>query len=98
MKIAIIGTGVMGRGWITQCAMTGNEVHCFDADRETLEATIPFCEKLAGSVAKRFKVDDPDFSAKTVSNITTYRIPAVWISTGWGKPAADPIGQLSPTA
>jgi 3-hydroxyacyl-CoA dehydrogenase len=79
MKIAIIGTGVMGRGWITQCAMTGNEVHCFDADRETLEATIPFCEKLAGSVAKRFKVDDPDFSAKTVSNITTYTDQAAFM-------------------
>ena len=50
MKIAIIGTGVMGRGWITQCAMTGNEVHCFDSNAETLEGTVAFCENLAGKV------------------------------------------------
>ena len=72
MKIAIIGTGVMGRGWITQCAMTGNEVHCFDANHEILAGTIPFCEKLAGSVARRFKIADPDFSTRTAGNITTH--------------------------
>ena len=30
MKFAIIGTGIMGCGWITQCAMTGHEVHCYN--------------------------------------------------------------------
>ena len=25
MKFAVIGTGIMGCGWITQCAMTGHE-------------------------------------------------------------------------
>ena len=79
MKIAIIGTGVMGRGWITQCAMTGNEVHCFDADRKTLAGTVSFCEKMAGSVAKRFKIDDPDFGAKTVANINTHNDQAAFM-------------------
>jgi 3-hydroxybutyryl-CoA dehydrogenase len=72
MKIAVIGTGVMGRGWITQCAMTGNDVHCFDASAENLAGTAAFCGKLAESVVKRFKIDDPDFSAKTLNHITTY--------------------------
>ena len=72
MKIAIIGTGVMGRGWITQCAMTGNEVHCFDADRQTLEGTVSYCEKLAGSVAKRYKIDNPQFGADAIANINTH--------------------------
>ncbi|MBW2443123.1 MAG: 3-hydroxyacyl-CoA dehydrogenase family protein [Deltaproteobacteria bacterium] len=72
MKIAVIGTGVMGRGWITQCAMTGNDVHCFDANPENLAGTAAFCGKLAESAVKRFKIDDPDFSAKTLNHITTY--------------------------
>ena len=72
MKIAVIGTGVMGRGWITQCAMTGNDVHCFDASAENLAGTAAFCGKLAESAVKRFKIDDPDFRAKTLNHITTY--------------------------
>ena len=72
MKIAVIGTGVMGRGWITQCAMTGNDVHCFDANAENLAGTAAFCGKLAESVVKRLKIDDPDFNAKTLNHITTY--------------------------
>jgi len=72
MKIAVIGTGVMGRGWITQCAMTGNDVHCFDANPENLAGTAAFCGKLAESAVKRFKIDDPDFRAKTLNHITTY--------------------------
>lgn len=72
MKIAIIGTGVMGRGWITQCAMTSNEVHCFDADPDILADTIPYCEKLAGSVVKRFKIEEPAYVDKTVANIFSY--------------------------
>ena len=73
MKVAVIGTGIMGRGWITQCAMTGNEVHCFDSNLETLEGTVTFCENLAGKVAKKFKIDEPDFGKKTVNNINVYK-------------------------
>jgi len=73
MKVAVIGTGIMGRGWITQCAMTGNEVHCFDSNLETLDGTVAFCESLAGKVAKKFKIDEPDFGTKTVSNIKVYK-------------------------
>ena len=40
MKFAIIGTGIMGRGWITQCAMTGHEAHCYDDNKEILAGTI----------------------------------------------------------
>ena len=73
MKVAVIGTGIMGRGWITQCAMTGNEVHCFDSNLETLDGTVAFCESLAGKVAKKFKIDEPDFGMKTVNNIKVYK-------------------------
>ena len=73
MKVAIIGTGIMGRGWITQCAMTGNQVHCFDSNLETLDGTVAFCKSLAGKVAKKFKIDEPDFGIKTVNNIKVYK-------------------------
>ena len=72
MKYAIIGTGVMGCGWITQCAMTGNEVHCFDANADILAKVEKTCTKLTGSVAKRFKIDDPEFAEKAIKNIIKY--------------------------
>ena len=74
MKVAIIGTGVMGCGWITQCAMTGNEVHCFDSNADTLAKAEKTCLKLAGTVTKRSKIDDPEFGEKAVKNITSYSI------------------------
>ncbi|MFW9804720.1 MAG: 3-hydroxyacyl-CoA dehydrogenase family protein [Candidatus Thorarchaeota archaeon] len=73
MKVAIIGTGVMGCGWITQCAMTGNEVQCYDSNADTLAKAEKTCLKLAGSAAKRLKIDDPDFGEKTVKNITIHQ-------------------------
>ncbi len=73
MKFAVIGTGVMGRGWITQCAMTGHQVHCYDSNSESLKGTGAFCEGLAGKVAKKFKIDDPDYGAKTIKNIHIHK-------------------------
>jgi 3-hydroxyacyl-CoA dehydrogenase len=73
MKVAIIGTGVMGCGWITQCAMTGNDVQCWDANSDTLAKAEKTCVKLAGTAAKRFKIDDPEFGEKTVKNITIHQ-------------------------
>ncbi len=73
MKVAIIGTGVMGCGWITQCAMTGNDVQCYDANSDTLAKAEKTCVKLAGTAAKRFKIDDPEFGEKTVKNITIHQ-------------------------
>jgi 3-hydroxyacyl-CoA dehydrogenase len=84
MKYAIIGTGVMGCGWITQCAMTGNEVHCFDANADMLAKVEKTCTKLAGSVAKRFKIDDPEFGDKAVKNITKYDDQAAFMSAASG--------------
>jgi 3-hydroxyacyl-CoA dehydrogenase len=72
MKVAIIGTGVMGRGWITQCAMTGHQVHYYDSNTENLEGAAAFCTKLAGKCAKKFKIDDPEFVAKTEANMTAH--------------------------
>jgi len=69
MKFAIIGTGVMGRGWITQCAMSGHEVHCHDSHTESLNGAPDYCKQLAGKVAKKFKIEDTDFVAKTVDSI-----------------------------
>ena len=62
MKFAILGTGIMGRGWITQCAMTGHDVHCFDANSDILAGVAAGCDKLALTAAKKFKIDDPDFA------------------------------------
>jgi 3-hydroxyacyl-CoA dehydrogenase len=72
MKFAILGTGIMGRGWITQCSMTGHEVHCFDENAGSLSGVATGCEKLAATVAKKFKIDDPDFVTKAAAKITTY--------------------------
>jgi 3-hydroxyacyl-CoA dehydrogenase len=72
MKFAILGTGIMGRGWITQCSMTGHEVHCFDEKAESLSGVVTGCEKLAATVAKKFKIDDPDFVTRAAAKITTY--------------------------
>ena len=47
MKFAIIGTGVMGCGWITQCTMTGHEVHCFDSNTESVTKAKETCQRLA---------------------------------------------------
>lgn len=69
MKFAIMGAGVMGRGWITQCAMSGHEVHCTDANAETLAGAKKYCEGLAGKAAKRNKIEDPEFVSKTAANI-----------------------------
>ncbi len=73
MKVAIIGTGVMGCGWIIQCAMTGNEVHCFDANADMLAKVEKTCTKLAGTIAKRFKIDDPEFADKAIKNINIHQ-------------------------
>jgi 3-hydroxyacyl-CoA dehydrogenase len=84
MKVAIIGTGVMGCGWITQCAMTGNEVHCYDANADILAKAEKTCLKLAGTVAKRFKIDDPEFGDKAVKNINIYQEQGAFMEAAKG--------------
>jgi 3-hydroxybutyryl-CoA dehydrogenase len=84
MKYAIIGTGVMGRGWITQCAMTGNEVHCHDNNADNLTGAVAFCTKLAGKVAKKFKIEDPEFAAKAEGLIQTHADKAAFIEAAKG--------------
>lgn len=69
MKFAIIGTGIMGRGWITQCAMTGHEVYCYDVNAKSLEGVMGFCTKFAGKTAKKLRIDDPEIADKTAANI-----------------------------
>lgn len=80
MKFAIMGTGVMGRGWIAQCAMAGHEVHCHDNNAKSLEGASEYCQKLATKTAKKFKVDDPEIGAKTGANIKTYPDKAAFIN------------------
>ncbi len=79
MKIAIIGTGVMGRGWITQFSMFGHEVHCHDANEKTLAGVKPFVAKLAGKAVKKFKLDDPELPERAVANIHTHDTMADFI-------------------
>jgi len=58
MRFAIMGTGVMGCGWIAQCAMSGHEVLCYDSNPDSVSAVAQQCEKLANKAAKKFKIDD----------------------------------------
>jgi 3-hydroxybutyryl-CoA dehydrogenase len=80
MKFAIMGTGVMGQGWITQCAMSGHEVHAHDASAQTLAKATDACVKLAGKAAKKLKIDDPEFGAKAKANIHTHEKLADFIA------------------
>ncbi len=84
MKFAIIGTGVMGRGWITQCVMTGHEVHCYDSNAEILAGTVAFCENLAGKAAKKFKIEDPQFGAKAIESIATHEDKGAFMEAAKG--------------
>jgi 3-hydroxyacyl-CoA dehydrogenase len=72
MKFAIMGTGVMGCGWITQCAISGHEVHCYDSNPDSVAAAAQQCEKLASKTARKFKIDDPDYGSKAIKKITPY--------------------------
>ena len=72
MKVAVIGTGVMGRGWITQFAMAGHEVHCHDNNPDTLAGVMDFCTKLSTKAARRAKIDDPEMASKVEENIHTH--------------------------
>jgi 3-hydroxybutyryl-CoA dehydrogenase len=72
MKFAIMGTGVMGCGWITQCAMSGHDVHCYDSNTASVASAAATCEKLAAKAARKFKIDDQDFGLKTTQKIKTY--------------------------
>ena len=67
-----MGTGVMGSGWITQCAMNGHEVHCYDSNTASVASVAKQCEKLAGKAARKFKIDDPEYGLATVKKINTY--------------------------
>jgi 3-hydroxyacyl-CoA dehydrogenase len=71
MKFATMGTGVMGCGWITQCAMSGHNIHCYDSNTASVASVAAKCEKLAAKAARKFKIDDPDFGLKTMQKIKT---------------------------
>ena len=52
-KVAIIGTGVIGVGWIIRCLAQGKIVHAFDKDLKLknnllieIKRTLPFVKKL----------------------------------------------------
>jgi 3-hydroxybutyryl-CoA dehydrogenase len=72
MNFAIIGTGIMGCGWITQCAMTGHQVHCYDANPDILAGIKATCENLTMKAVKKFKVVDPDIGSNTAKKIHVY--------------------------
>ena len=72
MRFAIIGTGIMGCGWVTQCAMTGHQVHCYDANPDILAGVRATCENLTMKASKKFKLNDPDIGSNTGKNIHIY--------------------------
>lgn len=69
MRFGILGTGVMGRGWIVQCAMTGHEVHCHDSNTDVLAGVMESCRTLAGKAAAKAKLGDPDIARRTAALI-----------------------------
>ena len=84
MNFAIMGTGVMGCGWMTQCAMSGHEVHGYDSNADSVAAAVRQCELLAGKAARKFKIDDPGFGLKTTKRINTYRDKKDFIDAAQG--------------
>ena len=83
MKFAVLGTGIMGRGWITQCAMSGHDVHCYDASAQTLAGTVAGCEKLAVTVAKKFRHDD-QFVSNAMGKIRVHNEKGAFIEAAKG--------------
>jgi len=69
MKIAVLGAGVMGKGWITQFALFGHEVVCFDEFPKTLAGVPEFCVRLARKTAKRSKDIDPALAETVLDRI-----------------------------
>lgn len=84
MKFAVLGTGIMGRGWITQCAISGHEVHCYDANPQMLADVVAGCEKLAATVAKKFKYEGADFVANAIGNIHIHKGKSSFIDAAKG--------------
>ena len=84
IKFAVIGTGIMGCGWIAQCAMTGCEVHCYDVNPEILADVRANCTNLAKKAVKKYKIDDPDILHNTDNNVYVYEKKGQFI-----KAAAD---------
>jgi len=84
MKFAIIGTGIMGCGWITQCAMTGHQVHCYDANPEILGGVRATCENLTMKAVKKFRLKDPNIGSHTGKNIHVYRDKGNFIKAACG--------------
>jgi 3-hydroxybutyryl-CoA dehydrogenase len=74
----------MGRGWITQCAMSGHDVHCYDANTKSLSGTADGCEKLLITAAKKFKIDDPDFVSNAAKKVTIHGSKAEFIEAAKG--------------
>jgi hypothetical protein len=62
----------VGRGWITQCNISGHDLFCFDATKEILAGVVKGCEKLAAMFAKKFKIDDPEFVSNSTQKITKF--------------------------
>ena len=84
MKFAVLGTGIMGRGWITQCALSGHDVHCYDASPQTLAGTVAGCEKLAATAARKFKHDDPNFVSDAMGKIRVHHEKGAFIEAAKG--------------
>ncbi len=84
MKFAIIGTGIMGCGWITQCAMTGHQVHCYDANPDILAGIKATCENLTMKAVKKFKLKDPDIGSNTGKKIHVYEDKGNFIKAARG--------------
>jgi 3-hydroxybutyryl-CoA dehydrogenase len=84
MKIAIFGTGVMGRGWITQCAMTGHEVHGFDKDERTRAGALDFCGKLVDKAAKKLKIDDKELAPNAMKRVTMHASEEAFVGAAKG--------------
>ncbi|MDZ7698325.1 MAG: 3-hydroxyacyl-CoA dehydrogenase family protein [Deltaproteobacteria bacterium] len=79
MKFAVLGVGIMGRGWITQCTIAGHDVVCFDTNPDMIGGVKPACDKMAAKAAKKLKADDPNFVSKANERITTYEDKGAFI-------------------
>ncbi|HET6519663.1 MAG TPA: 3-hydroxyacyl-CoA dehydrogenase [Geminicoccaceae bacterium] len=58
-KVALIGSGLVGRGWAIVFARAGGEVALFDADPPALEAAVPAIEASLADLKALGLVDDP---------------------------------------
>ena len=79
-RIAVIGSGRIGRAWAIVFARAGFEVRLHDAERAMLDRAIPSIRRSVLDLGKYGLIDEPE--EQIVSRVTTFSSSAATAITG----------------